>query len=164
MYSIGKIVNTHGLKGELKIVPTTEDIERFKKLSKVFLERKTLTEQEIETVRFHKNMVLLKFKGIDTIEEAEKLKNSIIKINKEDALPLEENEYYINDLYDMKVVTDEGMELGIIEDIMFTSANDVYVVRTKTKQVLIPAIKQCILNVDIPNNTMTIKVIKGLLD
>ncbi|ONI38839.1 16S rRNA processing protein RimM [Candidatus Epulonipiscium fishelsonii] len=164
MYSIGKIINTHGLKGELKIMPSTEDIERFKKLSKVFLERKTLTEQEIETVRFHKNMVLLKFKGIDTIEEAEKLKNSIIKINKEDALPLNENEYYINDLYDMKVVTDEGIELGIIEDIMFTSANDVYVVKTQTKPVLIPAIKQCILNVDVPNNTMTIKVIKGLLD
>lgn len=162
-FVIGKIVNTQGIKGEVRALPTTDDINRFKKLKEVYISRRNNMElYEIESVRFHKQFVLLKFKGIDTMNDAELLKNTDLKISKDLAIPCEEDEYYISDLYGMKVVTDEGEDIGIIDDIIFTGANDVYVVKKEDSQILIPAIKQCILNVNVAEKTMKVHLLEGL--
>ena len=144
MFTIGKIVNTHGVKGEVRVLPSTDDVKRFGKLKEVKVENRTMTTYEIETVRYHKNFVLLKFKGIDTMNEAELLKNSLLKIDRKDALPLKKDEYYQCDLYGLRVVTDTGRDLGKLTDILMTGSNDVYVVRNEEKEILIPAIKQCL--------------------
>jgi len=163
-FEIGKIVNTQGLKGEVRVMPMTDDPKRFEKLKtiEIFLKNASKT-YEIETVRYHKQFVLLKFKGISDINDVEYLKNGIIKIPQEMALPLVEDEYYIRDIYGLKVVTDKGEDLGQVHDIIFTGANDVYVIRKENeKDLLIPAIKQCILNIDIESKIMTINLLEGL--
>ncbi len=162
-FVIGKIVNTQGIKGEVRVLPTTDDINRFKKLKEVYISRRNdIKLYEIENVRFHKQFVLLKFKGIDTMNDAELLKNTEIKIPKDLAIPCEEDEYYISDLYGMTVITDEDENIGTIEDIIFTGANDVYVVKKEDNQILIPAIKQCILNVNVLEKTMKVHLLEGL--
>lgn len=166
---VGKIVNTHGVKGEFKVIPSTDDTKRFELLKTIFVEtRSGLIEFPITSVRYMKNFILLKLEQIDDMTEAEKYKTLSLKIPREDALPLEENEYYVGDLYDMKVVTDQGEALGVIVDVIFTGSNDVYVIRNpenpKVKDLLIPAIKHCILNVDVKENLMTIHLLEGLRD
>ncbi len=162
-FVIGKIVNTQGIKGDMRVVPTTDDIHRFELLEFVYIDKNgIINKYEVDNIRYHKQFVLLKIKGIDDMTAAEKFKNSEVKITKDMALPLEENEYYIGDLYSMNVITDEEEYLGTIEDIIFTGANDVYVVRNNENEILIPAIKQCILNVDIENKKMTVKLLEGL--
>jgi len=162
-FVIGKIVNTHGIKGDLKVIPTTDDISRFEILDFVYVDRKgNIDKYEIQNVRYHKQFIILKLKNIDDMTTAEGFKNSELKITEDMALPLEEDEYYIRDLYSMRVVTELGEALGIIDDIIFTGANDVYVVCNDDKEILIPAIKQCILNVDIQNNIMTVRLLEGL--
>lgn len=164
MFTIGKIVNTHGVKGEVRVLPSTDDVKRFGKLKEVKVENRTMTTYEIETVRYHKNFVLLKFKGIDTMNAAELLKNSLLKIDRKDALPLKKDEYYQCDLYGLRVVTDTGRDLGKLTDILMTGSNDVYVVRNEEKEILIPAIKQCILKVDLEVGEMLIHLLEGLED
>lgn len=164
---VGKIVNTHGVKGELKVIPTTDDTKRFELLKSIFVETKEgLIEMPITSVRYFKNFVLLKLEPIKDMTEAEKFKTFSLKIPRSQALPLEKDEYYIGDLYNMRVVTEEGESLGEIIDILFTGSNDVYVVKnTKdagSKEILVPAIKKCILNVDVANNLMTIHLLEGL--
>lgn len=162
---IGKIVNTQGIRGDLRIIPTTDDPKRFELLDTVWVESKEGTkEYEIEKVWYHKQFVILKLKGISSINEAEKLKNSIVKIPRELALPLGEGEYYIGDLYDLEVYTNDEEYLGKIVDILFTAANDVYVVKKEDskKELLIPVIKQCILEVDLNNRRMTVNLLEGL--
>ena len=164
MFTIGKIVNTHGVKGEVRVLPSTDDVKRFGKLKEVKVENRTMTTYEIETVRYHKNFVLLKFKGIDTMNEAELLKNSLLKIDRKDALPLKKDEYYQCDLYGLRVLTDTGRDLGKLTDILMTGSNDVYVVRNEEKEILIPAIKQCILKVDLEAGEMLVHLLEGLED
>ncbi|MBS5315811.1 MAG: 16S rRNA processing protein RimM [Clostridiales bacterium] len=164
MFTIGKIVNTHGVKGEVRVLPSTDDVKRFGKLKEVKVENRTMTTYEIETVRYHKNFVLLKFKGIDTMNAAELLKNSLLKIDRKDALPLKKDEYYQCDLYGLRVVTDTGRDLGKLTDILMTGSNDVYVVRNEEKEILIPAIKQCILKVDLEAGEMLVHLLEGLED
>ncbi len=166
---IGKLVNTHGIKGEVKVIPTTDDVKRFELLKTIFIETKAgLVEFPITSVRYMKNFVLLKLENIDDMTEAEKYKTCLLKIPKEDALPLEENEYYVGDLYNMNVVTEEGEELGEIVEVLFTGSNDVYIIRkkgeAKAKDLLIPAIKECILDVDVKANKMTVHLLEGLRD
>ncbi len=162
-FVIGKIVNTQGIKGEIRVLPSTDDINRFKLLKEFLVQKKdSLETYEIETVRFHKQFVLLKFKGIDNMTDAEKLKNLEIKIPEELALPCEEDEYYIRDLYGLNVFEENGEKLGILEDIIFTGANDVYVIKNENEQILIPAIKKCIININIQEKTMTVKLLEGL--
>ena len=163
-FVVGNIVNTQGIKGEVRVMPTVDDVSRFKLLDRIFVDRKgSIKEYEIENVRFHKQFVLLKLKGIDDMTTAETLKGTVVKITEDMAIPCEENEYYIKDLYDMEVVTDEGERLGIITDVIFTGANDVYAVTDdEGNEILIPAIMDCILNVDVENNTMTVKLLEGL--
>ena len=166
---IGKIVNTHGVKGELKVIHTTDDIKRFELLKSVHVQTKgKLVEFPISSVRYVKNFVLLKLDGIEDMTEAEKLKTCLLKIPRKLGLPLGDDEYYIGDLYDMDVITDNDKSLGKIVDILFTGSNDVYVVQDKNdldaKEILIPAIKKCILKVDMEKNIMTVHLLEGLVD
>lgn len=163
-FVIGNIVNTQGIKGEVRVMPTVDDVSRFELLDHIFVDRKgNIKEYEVENVRFHKQFVLLKLKGIDDMTAAETLKGTVVKITEDMAVPCEDDEYYIRDLYDMEVVTVEGEKLGIISDVIFTGANDVYAVKNEEgKEILVPAIKDCIINVDVENNTMTVKLLEGL--
>ncbi len=163
-FEIGQIVNTSGLKGVVKVNPFTDDMSRFEELKKVFIEKnKELTEYEIEEVRYHKNQVLLKFKNIDSIEEAEKFRNCYIKISRKDAKKLPEDTYFIVDLIDINVYLENNEYVGKIIDVFSTGSNDVYVIkREENSDLLIPAIKDVVKKVDIKNKKMIINLIKGL--
>ncbi len=164
MFEIGKIVNTQGIKGVVRVIPMTDDIKRFELLKSVFVCGKTEEVYEIESVGYHKQFVLLKFKGVDDMTEAElKLKNKLLKIDDSDALPLEEDEHYIRDIMGCVVETVEGEVLGEVKDILFTGANDVYVVDHNGKEILIPATKNCVQNIDTANKKITIVLLKGLI-
>ncbi len=162
-FSIGKIVNTHGIRGEVKVYPYVDDLGEIERLEKVFVEKKgELIPKKILGCRLHKGMALLSLEGIKDMTAAEGLKGCILKISRDMAEPCGEDEYFIKDLYGMEVVTDEGEVLGELSDVLFTGANDVYVVKTKEKDILIPAVKQCILKVDISEKKMTVKLLEGL--
>ena len=161
---VGVISSTHGIRGEVKVFPTTDDPARFKKLKIVLLDTgKELTELEVQSVKFFKPFVSLKFRGIDNINDIEIYKGKSLLVPREDAVELEENEYYIADLIGMEVVTDEG-EFGILRDVMETGANEVYIIDSKEHgEVLIPAIRDCILDVDVENRRMKIRLMDGLI-
>ena len=163
---VGVISSTHGVRGEVKVYPTTDDVNRFKELKKVILDTgREYLDLEISGVKFFKNMVILKFKGIDNINDIEKYKGKDLLVNREDAVALGENENYVADLIDLKVVTDEGEVLGYLTEVMETGANDVYVVETEDgRELLLPAIRDCILDVDLEEEVMTVHVLKGLFD
>lgn len=163
---VGVISSTHGVRGEVKVYPTTDDVNRFKKLKEVILdtgkEQKIL---EIEQVRFFKNMVILKFKGYDNINDIEIYKGKDLLVTREHAVKLAPNENFIVDLIGLQVVTDEGEDFGVMTDVIQTGANDVYVVKTPAgKEVLFPAIPSCVLDVDLERSTMTVHILDGLLD
>lgn len=164
-FEIGQIVNTSGLKGILKIKPFTDDIKKFSNLKTIYIKTKNgLTEFKIEQVRYVKNMVMLKLAGIDTVEEAEKYRNLYIKILRDQEEELEEGSYYVVDILGCKVNTDANQELGKIVDVFQTGSNDVYVVKDEQgKQILLPAIKQVIKNVDIKNKIITVHLLEGLV-
>ena len=164
-FEIGQIVNTSGLKGILKIKPFTDDIKKFSNLKTIYIKTKSgLTEFKIEQVRYVKNMVMLKLAGIDTVEEAEKYRNLYIKILRDQEEELEEGSYYVVDILGCKVNTDANQELGKIVDVFQTGSNDVYVVKDEQgKQILLPAIKQVIKNVDIKNKSITVHLLEGLV-
>ena len=163
---IGQIVNTFGIKGMVKIKPFTENTKkRFDNLKKVYIKtKKEKKEYEIEEIKYHKEMVLAKFKGIETIEEAEKFRNSYLLINRENEKPLEKGTYYIVDMIGLEVYTDEGEKLGILDDIFNSGSSDIYVVKNELgKQILLPAIKEVIKNIDMENRKITVHLIKGLM-
>jgi 16S rRNA processing protein RimM len=161
---VGVISSTHGIKGEVKVFPTTDDPKRFQELKQVYLDTgKELLILEIEGVKFFKQMVILKFKGIDNINEIEKYRGKDLLITRENAVKLDKDEYFIFDLIDSEVFTDEGERLGILTEIMTTGANDVYVVLTEEgKEILIPSIPECILEVDVENKKIKVHLLKGL--
>lgn len=163
---VGVISSTHGVRGEVKVYPTTDDVNRFNKLKKVVLDTgREYLDLEISGVKFFKNLVILKFKGIDNINDIEKYKGKDLLVHREDAVALEENENYVADLIDLKVVTDDGQVLGYLTEVMETGANDVYVVETEDgRELLLPAIKDCILEVDLDEEVMTVHILQGLFD
>lgn len=165
LMEIGQIVNTYGIKGYLKIVSYTDDIIRFEKLESIYIEvKKELKDFIIEDVKYSKNLVLLKLKGIDDINSAEIYKNCYIKIPRSQAVKLPENSYFIVDLIGLNVYTDNDEELGNIIDVFSTGANDIYVVKNELgKQVLLPAISDVIKKVDIQNKKMIVHLIDGLI-
>ena len=166
MLRVGVISSTHGVRGEVKVFPTTDDPARFEELETVLLDTgKEKLELEIAGVKFFKNMVILKFKGYDSINDVERYRGKDLWITREQAVPLGEDENFVADLIGLAVVTDGGETLGTMKDVMFTGANDVYVVeRENGKELLLPAIKDCILDVDLENGVMTVPVLDGLLD
>ena len=164
-FEIGKITGTHGIRGTMSVFPTTEDPFRFERLKEIIVEIRGKRETfHIQKVAFHKQFVLLTVKEITDINVAELYKNGRILIPDAMAIPLGEDEYYNRDLYGLKVVTEEGEELGEITEIFPTGSNDVYVVKKdgKGKELLLPAIKDCIKNVDLENGVMTVKLLEGL--
>lgn len=162
---IGQIVNTFGIKGMVKIKPFTDDITRFDRLKKVYIESKNDKKHlEIEEVKYHKNMVLMKLKGINTPEEAETLRNYYLKVKRSEEPELEEGVYYIVDLLGLPVYTDEGELLGKVDDIYNTGSNDIYVVKNELgKQILLPGIKDVIKEVDLEKEKIVVHIIKGLI-
>ena len=161
---VGVISSTHGIRGEVKVFPTTDDPARFKKLKQVFLETgKERLSLEVQVVKFFKQFVIVKFKGIDNINDIEAYKGCPLYVSRENAVRLEEDEYYIADLIGMRVVTDEG-EAGELKDVIETGANEVYVVQFENLgEVLIPAIHDCILDVDVENMEMKVHLLEGLV-
>ena len=162
---IGQIVNTFGIKGMVKVVPFTDDIERFDELKKVYIVNKNSRKQyEIEEIKYHKNVVLIKFKGIEKVEEAENFRNYYLEIERKDAKQLEENTYYIVDLIGLDVYTDEEKYLGKLDDVFNTGSNDIYVVKDELgKQILLPAIQDVIKKVDLENKKLIVHLLKGLV-
>ena len=161
---VGILTNTHGLKGEVKVLPTTEDPDRFLDLTRVFVEldRGQKRELPLESVRFFKQFVICKFSGLDRIEDVVALKGLDLLIPREEGIPLEEGEFYIADLLGMEVHTDEGEFLGTVTDVIQTGANDVYVVRGEGGEILLPAIAECVLSVSPEENRMLVHRMKGL--
>ncbi len=165
LLKVGVITTTHGVCGEVKVYPTTDEPERFLDLDYVLLDTgKELRRLDIKNVRFFKNLVILKFDGIDNINDIEKYKGRDLWIPREEAQELDEDEYYIADLLGMKVLLEDGTEFGTLKDVMETGANDVYIVNSvEHGEVLLPAIKECILDVDVEAGTMIVHLMKGLL-
>lgn len=164
-FRVGVIANTHGIRGEVKVFPTTQDPKRFQGMKEIILDTGSeKIELEVASARFFKNLVILKFKGIDNINDIEKYKGMDLLVRREQAIPLEEGEYYIADIIDAKVVTEDGEEFGILKDVLTTGANDVYVVEHQGKEVLLPVIPDCVLARDMERKIVTIHVMKGLLD
>ena len=166
MLQVGVIANTHGIAGEVKVFPTTDDNQRFKKLKAVKLDTgKELLDLEIQGVKFFKQMVILKFKGIDSINDIEKYKGKPLFVTRENAVKLEADEYFIADLIGLKVLLEDEQMFGTLEDVITTGANDVYVVKSKEHgQVLLPAIKECVLEVKPKEGFIKIRPMKGLWD
>lgn len=163
-FEIGHISNTHGLKGEMKVRPFTESAKRFEKLNKVLITIKDeLKEFDVESVRYQKDIVLLKLKGVDIIEDAEKLKNHYIMIPRADAKELEDGEYFIADLIGCEVFA--GEFVGVVNDVFSTGGSDVYVVKRQGKKdLLLPAIKSVIKNIDVVAKKIDVEIPRGLED
>lgn len=162
---VGIITSTHGIRGEVKVLPTTDDPARFKKCKSVLLDTgKEHKEMKIENVKFFKQFVILKFQGFDNINDIEMYKGKKLYVTRENAVKLKKDEYFIADLIDCKVVDEEEKEIGILKDVMQTGANDVYVVEmTDKKELLLPAIKECVLNIDVEGRVIKVHIMDGLL-
>lgn len=162
---VGQIVNTFGIKGFVKVYPYVDDIKRFDNLKTIYLKSKNKENKfEIEEAKYQKNMVLLKLKGIDTIEQAEILRNSYIEIERKDAVKLEEGQYFIADLLGLDVYIDTGEKLGTLDDIYNTGSSDIFVVKNELgKQFLLPYIDEVVKNIDLEKGKITVHLIDGLI-
>jgi 16S rRNA processing protein RimM len=163
---VGVITSTHGIRGEVKVFPTTDDSQRFKELKKCLIQtRRENVELEVESVKFFKQYVILKFKGYDNINDIEQFVKKDLMVTRENAVELEPGEYFICDLIGLKVITDTGAELGTLTEVLETGANNVYEVTTpEQKTILIPVIDQCILAHDLEAGTVTVHMLDGLMD
>ena len=163
---VGIVSSTHGVRGEVKVFPTTDDVKRFKKLKEVILDTgKEQVVLEIEGVKFFKQFAILKFKGIDNIDDVMKYKGKSLFVTRENAVKLRKDEYFIADLIGLKVMDEEEKEIGTLRDVMETGANDVYVIDcVDGRELLLPAIKQCVLLVDLEAGFIKVHVLEGLLD
>lgn len=163
---VGIITATHGLKGEVKVYPTTDDPARFRRLKEVILDTgREVRVLQVEGVKFFKQFVILKFKGIDDINDVEKYRQASLYVTRENAVRLKKDEFFIADLIGMQVETEDGAPLGILKDVISTGANDVYdITLSNGKSLLIPAIKECILEVDVEDARMRVHLLDGLLD
>lgn len=162
---IGKIVNSYGIKGFMKVVPYTDDITRFNQLKSIYIEKNSKRVPfRVEKVKYQKNLVLLKLEDINDINDIEQYKNCYIKIDRKDAIKLPKDTYFITDLIGVEVYTDENILLGNVVDIFPTGSNDVYVVKDELgKQVLLPAISEVIQSIDLENKKIVVHLIPGLI-
>jgi len=164
--NVGQLVNTHGVKGELKAMSLTDDPQRFLDLEWVYIDKKGILEKyEINNVKFFKNFVILKFKGIDSMEDAEKLKGYYLKVDRENAVKLPKDSFFIADIIGMQVYDENKELLGELSDVIQTGSNDVYVVKDKAgKDILIPALKSVVKEISIDEGRISVILPKGLLD
>jgi 16S rRNA processing protein RimM len=164
--NIGQLINTHGVRGELKATALTDDPQRFLKLKWVYIDKNgTLEKYEIHSVKFFKQFVILKFDGIDSMEAAEKLKGFYLKVDRANAVKLPKNSFFITDLIGLKVFDEDNALLGILTDILQTGSNDVYIVKNdEGKEILIPALKSVVREILIEEGRISVILPKGLLD
>lgn len=164
-FEIGQIVNTSGLKGEIKVKPFTDNITEFESLKTIYVSiADNLKKFVVQKVRYSKNMVFIKLEGIDTLEEAKKYRNLYLKIHRKNVVQPKANSYFISDIIGCKVFTDKQEELGKIGDVFPTGSNDVYVIKDETgKEILLPAIKQVIKKVDVENKVIIVHLMEGLI-
>lgn len=165
--TVGKIANTHGIRGELKIVPETDFPERFEIGNELIIvdSLNKQTPVTVQTSRLHKNLFIVQFAGFTNINDVEKYKGALLKIDAKNQLPLEEGEYYYHEIIGCKVITEEGQELGLISEVLTPGANDVWVVALpKGKQLLLPVIDDVILDVDVVNKMIRIHLMEGLME
>lgn len=162
---IGQIVNTFGIKGMVKAKPFTDDIKRFDALKKIYVDtNKSEKQYDIEEIKYHKDMVLIKFKGIDRVEDAEMLRNAYLKVDRKDEPELDEGTYYIVDLIGLDVYSDEGNLLGKLDDIYNTGSSDIYVVKDELgKQLLLPAISDVIKEINLQEKRIVVHILEGLV-
>ena len=165
-FRIGVITRPHGVLGEMKVYPVTDDIKRFKGMKEILMgppegQKGELSTVKVEGVRFQKNMVLLKLSGIESPEEARKLSQYQLYVKREDAIPLSDGEYYVSDLLGLSVLSEKGEKLGILKDVLKTAANDVYVVKGE-REILVPAVKEYVLSIDLPKGEMTVLFVEGM--
>lgn len=163
---VGIITSTHGVKGEVKVFPTTDDPKRFRRLKEVILdtgkERRTL---EIQGVKFFKQFVILKFKDLDSINDVERYCKGSLLVSRENAVRLGRDEYFVADLEGLTVLNEDGTPIGVLNSVLETGANDVYVIRlTDGRELLLPAIKQCVLEVNVEAGHIRVHILEGLLD
>ena len=165
---IGKIVNTHGVRGELKVIPLTDDPKRFDKLKWAYISQdlsENMEKYNVEKVKYHKNFVYLKFKEITSLNDGEKFKNSYIIIDKKDAIPLPEGSFFICDLVGIDVFEESGQALGKLKEVLKTGSNDVYIVKDQNgNEILIPALKTVVKDVSVENKKMVVNLPEGLVD
>lgn len=165
---VGKIVNTHGIVGELKIIPLTDDPKRYNKLKSVYISPKIgeeMKKYDVMGVKYHKSFVIMKVKDIDDLNAAEKLKEHFVIIDREDAVKLPKDTFFICDLIGMKVFDEEGNSLGVIKEVLQTGSNDVYVVKSDNSgDILIPALKTVVKKVCFEENKMVVNLPQGLID
>ncbi|AIS52546.1 16S rRNA processing protein RimM [Thermoanaerobacter kivui] len=163
-YNVGKITSAHGIKGEVKVYPLTNEPERFYDLEYVWIfdDQQKMNKYYIEYVKITSKGVCVKLKGIDTRNDAERLKGAFLKVDAQNALKLEEDEYFIKDLIGMRVYTEEDEYLGKLVEVFQTGANDVYVIKDEKNEILIPAIKDVVKKVDVENKVMVVHLLEGL--
>ncbi len=163
---VGVVTTTHGVRGEVKVFPTTDDPQRFKKLKNVILDDgKQQLDLEITAVKFFKNLVILKFKGLDNMNDVEKFKQADLLVTRENAVKLEPGEYFIADLIGLQGISDEGEVLGELTDVIQTGANDVYVFTKKDEaDLLVPKIPDCVKEIDLEKGTVLVHLLPGLKD
>jgi 16S rRNA processing protein RimM len=164
-FEVGQIVNTFGVKGFVKVNPFTDEPERFEELKTVYVCKKDeMQKVEIEEVKYHKNMVLLKLKGINDMNMAESLKGLYLKIDRKDAKKLPKDTYFIADLLGLDVYSDKDEYLGKVDDIYSTGANDIYVIKNEDgKQILLPGIPEVLKTIDLENEKIIVHILKGLI-
>ena len=167
LFRIGQIVGAHGIRGAVKVYPTTDDPHRFLNMKTVLLakegEEAHVKEYKIQSASFHKNVVLLTLQGVTDRNTAETMVDLSLWVERKDALPLEEDEYYIKDLMECKVIDEDDQDCGTVTDVMFTGSNEVLVVTdAKGKEVLIPLINDCVLDVDTEAGIIRIHWMEGL--
>ena len=164
VFRIGQIVNTQGLKGEVRVYPYTDDINRFDELEYFYIDKNLNNKYEVERVRYKGNMVIMKIKDIDSIELAEKLKTKNMYIGREQGRELDEGEIFVSDLIGLDVFTVDGEKVGVLKDVLQHAINDVYVISSGEKEYLIPSIEKFVPTIDLDQNKMIIDPIKGMLD
>ena len=166
LLQVGVITSTHGVRGEVKVFPTTDDVRRFKRLKEVILDTgKEQLNLEIEGVKFFKQFAILKFKGYDNMDDVEKFRQKSLLVTRKNAVRLSRDEYFVADLIDIHVFDENEKEIGVLTDVITTGANDVYEIKMADgKEILLPAIKQCILDVDVEGRKMTVHLLDGLLE
>ena len=162
MFQVGIITSPHGVRGEVKVFPTTDDNNRFKKLKECYIEYKNeLMPVKAKGCKFFKNMVILKFEDFDNMNDVEKFRQCKILVDREHAVSLDEDEFFVADLLGMQVVDEDMNPLGELADVIETGANDVYVIKNKQgDEILIPAIKDCILDVNMNEHIMKVHLLK----
>ncbi|RBP41141.1 ribosome maturation factor RimM [Garciella nitratireducens] len=162
---VGKIINVHGIKGEVKILPLTDHIERFFTLKIVYLEKESFNRLlTIQNIRIHKNLVLVKFKEITTRDQAEKLKDSFIDIRREDAIKLSKDQYFISDLIGVLVYSIQGKKIGIIKEVLQIAPTDIYVIDIGDREILVPALKEIFQEIDIYKKIAKADIPKDLMN